>query len=211
MRRGRRPRKPPVGPPVHDVLQWAPVRAGGTIGANFAEDSCMRLPLAASTLAIALALAACSPQPEGAATPAAGAFTAIGIALATLLLTPFLAVLPKATLAATIVIAVLTLVDFSLIKRAWDYSKADFAAVAITLAGTLLLGVETVSLQPQRKIWQMEANGNEDCSEQQGNPQLETARLYEWFCGTVGVDHAAPARKPGECRPLNRLACCQTM
>ena len=78
----------------------------------------------------------------GAATPAAGAFTAIGIAGATLLLTPFLAVLPKATLAATIVIAVLTLVDFSMLKRAWTYSKADFAAVAITLAGTLLLGVE---------------------------------------------------------------------
>jgi sulfate permease, SulP family len=78
----------------------------------------------------------------GAATPAAGAFTAIGIAVATLLLTPFLAVLPKATLAATIVLAVLTLVDFSLLKRAWNYSKADFAAVAITLAGTLLLGVE---------------------------------------------------------------------
>jgi SulP family sulfate permease len=79
----------------------------------------------------------------GAATPAAGAFTAIGIAIATLLLTPFLAVLPKATLAATIVIAVLTLVDFSVLKRAWAYSKADFAAVAITLVGTLLLGVET--------------------------------------------------------------------
>ena len=78
----------------------------------------------------------------GAATPAAGAFTAIGIAGATLLLTPFLAILPKATLAATIVIAVLTLVDFGILKRAWDYSKADFAAVAITLAGTLLLGVE---------------------------------------------------------------------
>ena len=58
------------------------------------------------------------------------------------MLTPFLAVLPKATLAATIVIAVLTLVDFSLLKRAWNYSKADFAAVAITLVGTLLLGVE---------------------------------------------------------------------
>jgi len=79
----------------------------------------------------------------GAATPAAGAFTAIGIAGATLLLTPFLAILPKATLAATIVIAVLTLVDFSMLKRAWTYSKADFAAVAITLVGTLLLGVET--------------------------------------------------------------------
>ena len=78
----------------------------------------------------------------GAATPAAGAFTAIGIAGATLLLTPFLAILPKATLAATIVIAVLTLVDFSILKRAWAYSKADFAAVAITLVGTLLLGVE---------------------------------------------------------------------
>ncbi|MBN9022678.1 MAG: sulfate permease [Rhizobiales bacterium] len=78
----------------------------------------------------------------GAATPAAGAFTAIGIALATLLLTPFLAILPKATLSATIVVAVLSLVDFSILKRAWRYSHADFAAVAITLFGTLLLGVE---------------------------------------------------------------------
>ncbi|MBS3849869.1 sulfate permease [Devosia sp. J2-20] len=78
----------------------------------------------------------------GAATPAAGAFTAIGIAGATLLLTPFLAILPKATLAATIIVAVLTLVDFSILKRAWTYSKADFAAVAITLLGTLLMGVE---------------------------------------------------------------------
>lgn len=79
----------------------------------------------------------------GAATPAAGAFTAVGIALATLLLTPFLAILPKATLAATIVTAVLTLVDFSILKRAWRYSRADFLAVLITIAGTLLLGVET--------------------------------------------------------------------
>ena len=78
----------------------------------------------------------------GAATPAAGAFTAIGIAGATLLLTPFLAILPKATLAATIVLAVLTLVDFSIFRRAWTYSKADFAAVSITLVGTLLFGVE---------------------------------------------------------------------
>lgn len=78
----------------------------------------------------------------GAATPAAGAFTAVGIAISTLLLTPFLAVLPKATLAATIVIAVLSLVDFSILKRAWRYSRADFAAVAITLLGTLLMGVE---------------------------------------------------------------------
>lgn len=78
----------------------------------------------------------------GAATPAAGAFTAIGIAGATLLLTPFLALLPKATLAATIVIAVLTLVDFSILKKAFAYSRADFAAVIITLGVTLVLGVE---------------------------------------------------------------------
>ncbi|AEQ50960.1 SulP family inorganic anion transporter [Pelagibacterium halotolerans] len=78
----------------------------------------------------------------GAATPAAGMFTAVGIAIATLLLTPFLALLPKATLAATIVVAVLALVDFSILARAWAYSRADFLAVATTLAGTLVIGVE---------------------------------------------------------------------
>src|SRR5690606_24001407 len=78
----------------------------------------------------------------GAATPYTPLFRPAGIAAATLLLTPFLALLPKATLSATIIIAVLTLVDFGILKRAWAYSKADFAAVAITLAGTLLLGVE---------------------------------------------------------------------
>ncbi|GHA18609.1 sodium-independent anion transporter [Devosia pacifica] len=78
----------------------------------------------------------------GAATPAAGAFTAIGIALATLLLTPFLALLPKATLAATIVVAVLALVDLSILGKTWRYSRADFIAVALTLVGTLLVGVE---------------------------------------------------------------------
>lgn len=78
----------------------------------------------------------------GAASPAAGAFTAVGIAAATLLLTPFLAILPKATLSATIIVAVLTLVDFGILKRAWAYSKADFTAVAVTLAGTLIFGVE---------------------------------------------------------------------
>ncbi len=78
----------------------------------------------------------------GAATPAAGIFTAGGIAIATLALTPFLALLPKATLAATIVIAVLALVDLTILKKTLTYSKADFAAVATTLAVTLLLGVE---------------------------------------------------------------------
>ncbi|MCR9255718.1 MAG: sulfate permease [Alphaproteobacteria bacterium] len=78
----------------------------------------------------------------GAATPAAGAFTAVGICLAAVALTPLLYYLPTATLAATIVVAVLSLVDFSVLKRSWSYSKADFAAVAVTILLTLGLGVE---------------------------------------------------------------------
>lgn len=79
----------------------------------------------------------------GAETPAAGAFTAIGILLAALLLTPLLFFLPKATLAATIIVAVLSLVDFSILSKSWGYSKVDFAAVAATILLTLGLGVET--------------------------------------------------------------------
>jgi SulP family sulfate permease len=78
----------------------------------------------------------------GAQTPAAGALTAIGIGLAALFLTPYLFFLPKATLAATIIVAVLTLVDLSILHRSWRYSRADFAAVAITMALTLVVGVE---------------------------------------------------------------------
>lgn len=78
----------------------------------------------------------------GADTPAAGAFTAIGIALAALLLTPLLYFLPNATLAATIIVAVLSLVDFSILKRTWGYSKRDFSAVATTILLTLSFGVE---------------------------------------------------------------------
>ncbi|GKY89061.1 SulP family inorganic anion transporter [Sinisalibacter aestuarii] len=78
----------------------------------------------------------------GAETPAAGAFTALGITLAALFLTPLLFFLPKATLAATIIVAVLSLVDFSILKRTWAYSRADFAAVAATILLTLGFGVE---------------------------------------------------------------------
>ena len=78
----------------------------------------------------------------GAETPAAGAFTAVGIALAALLLTPLLYFLPKATLAATIIVAVLSLVDFSILQRTWKYSRVDFSAVAATIFLTLTFGVE---------------------------------------------------------------------
>ncbi len=78
----------------------------------------------------------------GAETPAAGAFTALGLAIAALALTPLIYYLPNATLAATIVVAVLSLVDFSILKKTWRYSRADFTAVAATILLTLTLGVE---------------------------------------------------------------------
>jgi len=78
----------------------------------------------------------------GAETPAAGAFTAVGILLAALFLTPLLASLPIATLAGTIIVAVLSLVDFKTPQAIWRYSKPDFAAMAATIAVTLLIGVE---------------------------------------------------------------------
>jgi len=78
----------------------------------------------------------------GAATPAAGAFTAVGLAIAAVALTPLIYFLPIATLAATIIVAVLSLVDFSILKRSWTYNRGDFAAVATTILLTLALGVE---------------------------------------------------------------------
>lgn len=79
----------------------------------------------------------------GAETPAAGAYTAVGLAIAAVSLTPLIFFLPKATLAATIIVAVLSLVDFSILKHSWSYSKSDFTAVAATILLTLGLGVET--------------------------------------------------------------------
>ncbi len=79
----------------------------------------------------------------GAETPAAGAFTAIGLAVAAVSLTPLVYHLPNATLAATIIVAVLGLVDLSILRKTWTYSRSDFAAVAATILLTLLAGVET--------------------------------------------------------------------
>lgn len=79
---------------------------------------------------------------SGAETPLAGFMTAIGIALAAMTLTGLLAYLPVATLAATIIVAVSNLIDFSILKKTWNYSRSDFIAVLITIVITLLAGVE---------------------------------------------------------------------
>ena len=78
----------------------------------------------------------------GAATPAAGLFAAMLIALVVLLLTPILYWIPRVCLAAIILVAVYSLVDFSMLVKSWHYSKADFTAVALTLLLTLSVGVE---------------------------------------------------------------------
>ena len=78
----------------------------------------------------------------GAETPAAGAYTAGGLIFASVFLTPLIFFLPKATLAATIIVAVLSLVDFKILGKAWRYSKADFTAITTTMAITLVVGVE---------------------------------------------------------------------
>lgn len=78
----------------------------------------------------------------GAETPAAGAFTAVGLAIAAMALTPLVYYLPNATLAATIIVAVLSLVDLSILQKTWSYARADFVAVAATIFLTLGLGVE---------------------------------------------------------------------
>ena len=78
----------------------------------------------------------------GAATPAAGAFTALGLTIAAVALTPLIHDLPNATLAATIIVAVLSLVDLSILRKTWAYSRADFVAVSATILLTLCAGVE---------------------------------------------------------------------
>ncbi|WP_114965174.1 SulP family inorganic anion transporter [Alkalilacustris brevis] len=78
----------------------------------------------------------------GARTPAAGAMTALAIGVALMFLTPLLYALPNATLAAIIIVAVASLLDFRALPRTWSYSKMDGAAMAATIAVTLLAGVE---------------------------------------------------------------------
>jgi SulP family sulfate permease len=79
----------------------------------------------------------------GASTPAAGLLTALMILIVALFLTPVLFWLPKVCLAAIILVAIYPLIDFSMLRKSWNYSKADFIAVFMTLFLTLTIGVET--------------------------------------------------------------------
>jgi SulP family sulfate permease len=78
----------------------------------------------------------------GAQTPLAGALSAVGIAITLLFFTALFHNLPQAVLAATIMVAVLSLVDLGALLRTWRYSRPDALAMAATMLGVLLVGVE---------------------------------------------------------------------
>ncbi|WP_366655945.1 sulfate permease [Fodinicurvata sp. EGI_FJ10296] len=94
----------------------------------------------------------------GARTPIAGIFTAALMALTAIALTPAFHNLPNAVLGATIIVAVLGLVDFRSIVRTWRYSRADGAALIVTLALVMIEGIEAgilagVALSLALLIW----------------------------------------------------------
>ena len=79
----------------------------------------------------------------GARTPMAGLLTGIGIALVALFFTGWFQYLPLASLAAIIVIGILPLINLSELKHLWAFSRPDALAMAATLAGVLLINVQS--------------------------------------------------------------------
>ena len=75
----------------------------------------------------------------GARTPMSGLFTAVLLLITALFFTPWLSQLPLAVLAATILMALGSLLDFGSFAKTWRYSRADFAAQALTFSVTLLV------------------------------------------------------------------------
>jgi SulP family sulfate permease len=75
----------------------------------------------------------------GARTPASSLLTALLLGITALFFTPWLYHLPLAVLAATILMALGSLMDFGSFARTWRYSRADFAAQALTFGVTLLV------------------------------------------------------------------------
>ncbi len=94
----------------------------------------------------------------GANSQLASIITAGLLALALVAPTGWLALLPLPVLAATIIVAVLGMLDLSLLPTAWRYDRADAAALLVTAAGVLVLGVEAgvvvgVALSMGALIW----------------------------------------------------------
>ena len=75
----------------------------------------------------------------GARTPATSLLAALLLGTTALFFTPWLYHLPLAVLAATILMALGSLLDFGSFARTWRFSRADFAAQALTFSVTLLV------------------------------------------------------------------------
>jgi SulP family sulfate permease len=78
----------------------------------------------------------------GARTQLSAIVTVVLIAITVAFFTPALRHLPQAVLAAIIIVSIAGLVAVRAFRAAWRYDKADFAAMALTFAGVLALGVE---------------------------------------------------------------------
>ncbi len=79
---------------------------------------------------------------ENARTPLASIISAIIVALTLLFLTPLFYYLPKAVLAAIIMVAVFSLLDFSVPKQLLKYSKRDLVILNVTLLITATIGIK---------------------------------------------------------------------
>jgi SulP family sulfate permease len=104
--------------------------------ANVGSALCGGFPVTGSLSRSAVNFAA------GARTQLAGIITAALLAGALVLPTGWLAPLPLPVLAATIIVAVLGMLDWSTLRTAWRYDRADALALLATAGGVLLLGVE---------------------------------------------------------------------
>ncbi len=94
----------------------------------------------------------------GANSQLASVITAVLLGVALVAPNGWLALLPLPVLAATIIVAVLGMLDLSLLRTAWHYDRADAAALVATAAGVLGLGVEAgvvvgVALSMGSLIW----------------------------------------------------------
>ncbi|MEW6759880.1 MAG: SulP family inorganic anion transporter [Pseudomonadota bacterium] len=94
----------------------------------------------------------------GANSQLASIITAVLLGVALVAPNGWLALLPLPVLAATIIVAVLGMLDLSLLRTAWHYDRADAAALVATAAGVLGLGVEAgvvvgVALSMGALIW----------------------------------------------------------
>jgi SulP family sulfate permease len=79
----------------------------------------------------------------GANTPLASVITAGLMALLLCVPTDWLSLLPLPAMAASIIIAMLGMLDFDTPRQAWRYDRSDAIAWLATLAGVLLIGVES--------------------------------------------------------------------